>query len=322
MSHSNQVPQNLPNLPTTNVPAQGTHCGGGFESAGDPRQLILAHTLSITTAETVEQLVARTLAAACEMTGAALAAAIDPDGGLRTHGDPEFRERLAVADPTTRHELLRRPGGITRALAGLGLPSAVTAFVGETVLVIAHPVENTLCADAGSVLALLTAHTQTCLVRLHELDWLHHRANSDPLTGLRHHRPFEERLGLAVPGRTAVVAIDVDGFKKINDRYGHQAGDRVLIALVDALRSALRESDEFYRIGGDEFAVVLEVNGEAEAAAIAQRLLIAARRSGHSISVGAALNTADETGRETLRRADEALYQAKRAGRNTARLAA
>ena len=312
MSQTNSLPRQ--NGPTSDRPQLGRR--------DDPRQLILAHTLSITTSENVEQLIARTLAAACEVTGATLAAAIEPDGGLRVHGDPELRDRIMKADETTRQELLRRPAGITRALAGLGLPSAVSAFVGETALVVVHPDANRLGADAGSVLALLTAHTQACLVRLHELDWLHHRANSDPLTGLRHHRPFEERIGLARPGHTAVVAIDVDGFKKINDRYGHQAGDRVLIALVDALRSALRDSDEFYRIGGDEFAVVLEVNGAHEAEAIAQRLLAAARRAGHSISLGAALNATGESGRETLRRADVALYQAKRAGRNTARLAA
>jgi len=312
VSQSNPLPRQ--NRPTPDRAQPGR--------SDDSRQLILAHTLSITTSENVEQLIARTLAAACEVTGAALAVAIEPDGGLHTHGDPEFRDRIMKAHETTRQELLRRPGGITRALAGLGLPSAVSAFVGETALVVAHPDANRLGTDAGSVLALLTAHTQACLVRLHELDWLHHRANSDPLTGLRHHRPFEERIGLALPGRTAVVAIDVDGFKKINDRYGHQAGDRALVALVDALRSTLRESDEFYRIGGDEFAVVLDVNGEHEAEAIAQRLLAAARRAGYSISVGAALNATGESGRETLRRADVALYQAKRAGRNTARLAA
>jgi diguanylate cyclase (GGDEF)-like protein len=286
----------------------------------DARAQILAETLEITKAATAEELLARTLAAACVVTDAAVAVAIDPDGGLRSHGEDGLRERLATMDAGTRANLVGHPAGDTRALSSLGLPSAVVGFVGPTTIIIAHPAPSRLNGVA-TVFDLLTAHAQACLIRLQELDRLRQRANSDPLTGLRHHRPFAERLGFAVAGRTAVVAIDVDGFKKINDRYGHQAGDRVLVALVEGLRAALRDSDDFYRIGGDEFAVVVEVNGELEAAAIAQRLLAAARKAGHTVSVGTAVNALGEPGRDTFRRADEALYQAKRAGRNTARLA-
>jgi diguanylate cyclase (GGDEF)-like protein len=124
------------------------------------------------------------------------------------------------------------------------------------------------------------------------------------------------------PGCTAVLAVDVDRFKKINDQYGHQAGDRALVSLVAELRTVLRDSDQLYRIGGDEFAVILEVNSRKEVTAIARRLLAAARRAGHTISIGAALRLDGETGRETLLRADKALYRAKRAGRDTVRLAA
>jgi diguanylate cyclase (GGDEF)-like protein len=127
---------------------------------------------------------------------------------------------------------------------------------------------------------------------------------------------------MGAPGRTAVFAVDVDDFKKVNDQYGHQAGDHALLTLVEALRAALRDDDQLYRIGGDEFAVVLDVNGSAEVATIALRLLEAARRIGQTVSVGAAIQLPGETGRETLLRADKALYQAKRSGRDTARLAA
>lgn len=281
---------------------------------------ILAQTLEITTATTAEDLLIRTLAAACAVTGAAVAVAIDPEGGLRSHGEETLRDQLVAMDAGTRTDLVGHPAGATRTLSGLGLPSAVVGFVGPTTIIIGHPSPNRL-AGAATAFELLTSHAQACLIRLQELDRLRQRANSDPLTGLRHHRPFAERLGFAMPGHTAVVAIDVDGFKKINDRYGHQAGDRVLVALVEGLRAALRDSDDFYRIGGDEFAVVVEVNGELEAKAIAQRLLVAARKAGHTVSVGTAVNALGEAGRDTFRRADEALYQAKRAGRNTARLA-
>jgi diguanylate cyclase (GGDEF)-like protein len=292
------------------------------QASPDARHLVMRHTLSIMTAETEEQLVGRTLAAACELTHAAVAAAIDHDSGCRAYGDEELRERLAVTDAGVRRELRRPPGGMTRALAGIGLPTAITASLGETVIIVADPAPGRLGPEAGSLLALLVAHALACRDRLQQLDQLRIRANCDPLTGLRHHRPFDERLAATAPGSTAVIALDVDGFKKINDEYGHQAGDEALLALVGALRAALRGDDELYRIGGDEFAVVVDVNGRDEVVAIAQRVMDAARRVGHTVSIGAAVHGRGETGRETLCRADQALYEAKRAGRDTARIAA
>ena len=171
------------------------------------------------------------------------------------------------------------------------------------------------------LLALVVAQASATRDRLLEHERLARQAECDPLTGVPHYRPFEERLGLAAPGRTAVFAVDVDDFKKINDQYGHQAGDHALLSLVDALRAA-RDQDQLYRIGGDEFAVILDVTGSGEVIAIARRLLEAAREIGQTVSVGAAVQLPGETGRETLLRADKALYQAKRSGRDTARLAA
>ncbi|MFC7481762.1 GGDEF domain-containing protein [Luedemannella flava] len=173
--------------------------------------------------------------------------------------------------------------------------------------------------DAGAL--LIAAHHVAGLDRLSQLDALRRFANSDPLTGLRHHRPFRRRLAKATPGRTAVIAIDVDNFKSINDEYGHGAGDTALVRLGNALQAALRCSDDLYRVGGDEFAVLVEVAGEPEALAIAERLLRAARSAGHPVSAGVALRRDDEDGPDTLRRADAALYVAKRAGRDTARMA-
>jgi diguanylate cyclase (GGDEF)-like protein len=274
------------------------------------------------TASSESHLVARTLAAAADVTGGDVAAALDADGGRWLHGEPHLAARLADAASQLSAAHGLRPGGVTTAFADQGLPSAITMSFGANLLVVAAATEDRFGSDAGSLLALVVAHAHAGHERLRELQQLAQLADSDPLTGLRHHRPFEERLGASRPGRTAVLAVDVDDFKQINDQYGHQAGDVALVCLADALRSVLRGDDELYRIGGDEFAVVIEVNGPAEVVNIARRLLEAARRAGHTISVGAAVRVPGESGRETLRRADKALYQAKRSGRDTARLAA
>jgi diguanylate cyclase (GGDEF)-like protein len=276
-------------------------------------------TLSITTAVTDADLITRTLAAATKLTGATVACAIAPDGNHHLHGEPELAQRLC--DAAAESSLSFLPGGCTDLFTDIGLPSALTAGFGGTLIVLASPKPHAFTGDSMSLVALVVAHAQAGRERLREFAQLARRANSDPLTGLRHYRPFEERLASSVPDRTAVIALDVDDFKRINDEQGHQAGDNALVALVAALRGALRGDDHIYRIGGDEFAVVIDVNGPAEVTFISGRLLEAARRVGHPISVGAALRLPDETGRETLRRADRALYQAKRAGRNTARLA-
>jgi diguanylate cyclase (GGDEF)-like protein len=320
-------------------PGDATHPDEVHPDHRDPVRLVLERTLSITTATSESQLLTRTLATACDLSGATFAAAVNPDGSLQSHGDPELAARFAGADrsvapgsaaaaPTAA---LASAGSASAAsasaavasarLRSAGLPYAVTATFGDTVIVAASKEPGRLAAHAASLLELVVAHACAARERLRELDQLSRRADSDPLTGLHHNRPFEARLRSSRPGSTAIIAVDVDDFKKINDEYGHQAGDHALLSLVEGLRSVLRDDDQLYRIGGDEFAVVVEVDGPDEVVAIARRLLTAARRVGQTVSVGAALHMVGETGRDTLSRADKALYQAKRAGRDTARLA-
>jgi diguanylate cyclase (GGDEF)-like protein len=289
------------------------------ETELDPRQAVLAHTLSIMTASNESDLIARTLAAARIVTDAPVAVALSRDGAVVADGDLDLAAQISGLDMS---DLWRHPSGATSAFADAGIPIVITARLGAMLILVADVKTGRSGTEAGSLLALVVAHAIAAGDRLHELDLLARRANSDPLTGLRHHRPFELRLTQASVGQTAVITLDVDRFKKINDRYGHAAGDDALVSLVDSLRAALRGDDQLYRIGGDEFAVVVDVNGIGEADAIARRLLEAARTVGHTISVGVALHLAGETGRETLARADRALYAAKRAGRDTARIAA
>jgi diguanylate cyclase (GGDEF)-like protein len=172
---------------------------------------------------------------------------------------------------------------------------------------------------------------------------LAHRAEHDSLTGLVNRARFETRLiELLTPGsassrlgaerQVAVLYIDLDAFKPVNDRYGHAAGDAVLVAVADRLRDATRNSDLLARLGGDEFAVLLEVRDHVEVRNVADRILASLERpielEGHSLLVGASIGIADTrigadedlpvTAAELLRAADAAMYTAKQSGGNRA----
>ncbi len=156
-------------------------------------------------------------------------------------------------------------------------------------------------------------------------------AREDMLTGLANRRVFEQELAqLCRRARThgapfALHLVDVDGLKAINDRFGHQAGDRVLRAVGDRLRSSLRHDDLVARLAGDEF-VVLQSRATSESAArLAVRMLEHLRQplgeAGETVvptaSVGTALCPADGTTATALMAAaDRALYRAKAAGRD------
>jgi len=282
-----------------------------------PIRLALTETLAIAASVTDQELLVRTLEAACRLTGAPVGCLVNVAGLHHIVGDEGLATRLLEA--VQAEQAQSEP---TRHYAAIGLPAVLAGRLGSAVVAVAGTRAGALDGDEPAVFALVLAHAQAALDRLGEFASLAVRANSDPLTGLRHQRPFEQRLDASVPGRTVVIAIDIDNFKTINDEYGHQAGDTALLALVGGLRQALRGDDHIYRIGGDEFAVVIDVTEPREVTAITRRLLAAARKVGYPISVGAALRSREETGRDTLHRADRALYQAKRAGRNTARLAA
>jgi diguanylate cyclase (GGDEF)-like protein/PAS domain S-box-containing protein len=185
--------------------------------------------------------------------------------------------------------------------------------------------EPRLSEFAGLVtIAIASAEARAELVAL---------AGSDPLTGLANRRTFTGALEseIARARRTGsplgVVALDVDHFKRVNDEHGHDVGDDLLRALADRLRAVVRSSDTIARLGGEEFAWLLPGAGPDEALAAAERLRrdVAEVPLGNlgrvTISAGAAALRADEGGAGLLRRADEALYAAKRAGRNHAILA-
>lgn len=163
---------------------------------------------------------------------------------------------------------------------------------------------------------------------------LAHQANHDPLTGLPNRAYFESRLSQALVDASelgthvALLYLDSDRFKEINDQLGHDAGDAVLVAIAERLRQPLREGDLVARLGGDEFAVMLPgVRQTSNAVRLAQSLLasmektIALPGGGEvvtSMSIGVALYpTHASDASALLRSADAAMYQAKRAGVGT-----
>ena len=156
---------------------------------------------------------------------------------------------------------------------------------------------------------------------------------SDPLTGLCNHREFfrllreETERSRRYRHPLSLLMIDLDNFKRINDTYGHPAGDRVLCAVAGVVRRELRQVDQVARYGGEEFAAILPETAESEAFAIATRIrqAVAARPLAISetegveltISIGLAVFPDDATAEEGLvERADQSLYAAKAAGRN------
>lgn len=158
-----------------------------------------------------------------------------------------------------------------------------------------------------------------------------HVANHDHLTGTMNRRTLEEELGriLATATRAnesgALMWLDVDDFKAVNDAYGHRAGDELLIELAARLREAARADSVVARLGGDEFAIVLPRADADEAQAAAERLLAAVRNApfnvdGTKVKIAASMGVAlfpeeSETSAEVLVKADTAMYVAKSRGR-------
>lgn len=159
-------------------------------------------------------------------------------------------------------------------------------------------------------------------------------ARVDTLTGLPNRRQFEERLDEALSRSTrtrrpmALLFLDVDHFKAINDRLGHGTGDLVLQEFAKRLQSTIRITDTAARLAGDEFVIILEgLNVIAEAQLVASKLVTAIRSPMRfadeelcvTSSVGVAYRIGDGddiTAKELVERADRALYRAKEAGRN------
>ena len=179
-------------------------------------------------------------------------------------------------------------------------------------------------------LEALAAVGEEAFARLGLVDEMSRRARHDALTGLANRTLFLDRVEQAVAQgrrggpRLAVLFLDLDGFKSVNDRFGHDAGDELLVAVAERVASCLRAGDSVARLGGDEFAVLLhdvETIGQVEL--VCHRLLAALREeisvAGHEVlvegSIGVAVASAEDTAEDLLHNADMAMYRAKALGK-------
>jgi diguanylate cyclase (GGDEF)-like protein/PAS domain S-box-containing protein len=161
-------------------------------------------------------------------------------------------------------------------------------------------------------------------------------ARFDSLTGMPNRVQFDESLRKAIARSRrsglamALMYLDIDHFKTINDTYGHQAGDEALIEFSIRLTKSVRKTDQVARLSGDEFVIILEEMKSVEEAEIVARKIIHAMETEFvlggthyqvSTSIGIAILRADDADQQTLlRRADQALYRAKHGGRNAYRI--
>lgn len=186
-----------------------------------------------------------------------------------------------------------------------------------------------LAAVIGSLLLFRITRRAAKKLLLSEAE-AKHLSLHDPLTGLANRTLFTDRLVHAhallrrKPGHLAVLCIDLDRFKEVNDSYGHDAGDQLIREVARRLQGICRETDTICRLGGDEFAIIQPDTNPSGVATLAQRVVdglsgevdLSIGRAELSCSVGVAVvSDADQGQAELLRQADVALYRAKEAGR-------
>ncbi|HEU4975749.1 MAG TPA: diguanylate cyclase [Baekduia sp.] len=226
-----------------------------------------------------------------------------------------------VAEPDGAHRCLHLGAG----RCALAVPVAVNGGRWGVVLVLRHG--SRFEPDEVAALERLAGLVGTGVGVLRGREALVREATTDGLTGLRNHRAFHEELRAEVKRArryshpTAVVLMDLDEFKEVNDEHGHQTGDRLLRAVGSALHAVVRDTETVARLGGDEFALLLPETDLAGAVATAERVRGAveavplAREHGVTVSAGVADLTQAASADELIRLADGALYWSKVHGR-------
>lgn len=250
------------------------------------------------------------------------AVAVDLDEGGGALGDAVRRgEAVFVDDLSAGSRAL--PAGLqhdsARAGAFLPLPGE-GGFFGVVVVVwqIRHGSFDPFARRAAE---LLSSQAGRAIERIRATARLAVEARTDALTSLANRRQYARALDCVVAG-DAVIMLDLDHFKMVNDRHGHSAGDEVLRQLGECLRQISRDQDCVARYGGEEFAIVLAGGGEQGALSALDRLrhLWASTARLTTFSAGVAIHCDMDSAEITLEHADIALYQAKSDGRNCTRV--
>ncbi|HWS39259.1 MAG TPA: GGDEF domain-containing protein [Actinoplanes sp.] len=238
------------------------------------------------------------------------------------------------------HAPADRPGTVTAPLPILlwlpYLPMAVAVLAAAERVATGGRLDTFTTAVLGTVILLVLARQLVALRdnsalsrELHQAvaelrrseERLRHLAYHDPLTGAANRALFLDRAESRATGSLTVLYLDLDGFKPVNDRLGHAAGDTLLVEVVHRLRAETRDTDLVARLGGDEFAILLSPDATAADAdhlstRLATRLSTPFTIDGQPVTIGASIGTAsrDATTHDpasVLRRADEAMYRAK-----------
>ena len=238
-----------------------------------------------------------------------------PGGPLqRLLSDPRPEPLFVNADegnPVLR-ALLANVGAVASIVMPITTPGAFLGFL--IVSVLTGPERLQPNADLLDRLSGVTAHATTALQNGRLLDRITHQATHDDLTGLANRARLTAALEHA--DRGTVFYIDLDKFKPVNDRFGHEMGDRLLMAVADRLTGCTRTTDVVARLGGDEFAVLI---ADEDAGGVAGRLAAAFADpfvlDGQVLAIAASIGHAEVTGdgESALRIADAAMFAAKRA---------
>jgi diguanylate cyclase (GGDEF)-like protein len=247
---------------------------------------------------------------------------------------PHLHAMLDASEPTPLFFDLDTDDAFVRGLLDeFGSPAVIVvpiaaraSFFGVlTVSVTSRPERLRPSPDLLDGLAGVVAHAATALANGQLVDRITREARHDSLTGLAGRRALEETLELATQShdeqRFSLAIADIDDFKAINDTHGHQTGDEALCHVAEVLRSNLRGDDRVFRVGGEEFCVLMPGVEQEGGVAVAERLRHAVAETPFRlplrISVGVATYPLDGAAPEKLlARADAALYAAKRAGKN------
>ena len=197
-------------------------------------------------------------------------------------------------------------------------------IISSALIVVVTIAEDDMLPWGGLVLSLITMNAAITTRQVVSLRDSRDQIVTDPLTGLVNRSGLDDAITRALRQRVALLLIDLDGFKPINDSYGHAAGDTVLVEFAHLLRSAVRTQDVVARMGGDEFVVLLpDIATGEQAGTVAQRILTTlvanpVRLDDDTLpiraSIGLTVSAPGDRAQDLLRRADLAMYQIKRAG--------